>query len=112
MILSGRGRDLKVMLFSKLTSLLITMVPITIHIPEDLAQRLATQWGDLSQKSLESLAVSAYQAEVLSLSEVQRLLRLDSRWEAEDFLCQNQAYLHYDETDLAQDRQTLSRLSE
>ncbi len=83
---------------------------IDIEVPETIAQRLTEQWGDLPHKLLEILAIEAYRNEILTSAEVGRLLGLPSRWEVDAFLKQAEAYLHYTEEDLAQDRQTLQRL--
>lgn len=83
---------------------------ITIEVPDELAERLlGNQHSPLSRQVLEVLAVEAYKADRLTSAEVGRILGL-SRWEVDAFLKQHQAYLHYDETDLEQDIETLSQL--
>jgi hypothetical protein len=76
---------------------------ITIEVPEDIAQQLQAQWGNLSQRTLEALALEAYRLGVTTEAEVQRMLNLSSRWEVENFLQQEQAYLDYTEADLEGD---------
>jgi predicted HTH domain antitoxin len=86
------------------------IMQITIEVPDELAERLlGNQHSPLSRQVLEVLAVEAYKADRLTSAEVGRILGL-SRWEVDAFLKQHQAYLHYDETDLEQDIETLSQL--
>jgi predicted HTH domain antitoxin len=86
------------------------IMQITIEVPDELAERLlGNEHLPLSRQVLEVLTVEAYKAERLTSAEVGRILGF-SRWEVDAFLKQHQAYLHYDETDLEQDIETLSQL--
>jgi predicted HTH domain antitoxin len=86
------------------------IMQITIEVPDELAERLlGNEHSPLSRQVLKVLAVEAYKADRLTSAEVGRILGL-SRWEVDAFLKQHQAYLHYDETDLEQDIETLSQL--
>jgi len=85
---------------------------VAIEIPEDLSTRLTERWGDLSRRTLEAVAAEAYRAGALTSFEVQRLLRLDSRWETEEFLQRAGAWLDYSEADLDQDIAALRDLPE
>jgi hypothetical protein len=76
---------------------------ITIEVPEDVARRLETIWGDLPQRVVEALAVEAYRSGVITEVEVQRMLHLPLRWEVEGFLKRAKAYLDYTEADLERD---------
>lgn len=71
--------------------------------------QLQTNWGDLSRRALEALALEAYRAEVISQPQVAEILNLNF-WETERFLRERLAFLHYDEDDLEQDRLTQERL--
>ncbi len=82
---------------------------VTIELPESIAAQLQTNWGDLSRRTLEALAVEAYRDELLSQPQVAELLGLDF-WEAERFLKERLAFLHYDEDDLQQDRRAHERV--
>ena len=83
---------------------------IAIELPEDVAQQLQLQWGDLSQKTLEVMALEAYKSGIITEAEVQRMLKLSSRWEVEAFLKQSQAYLDYTKADLEQDVQAIRQV--
>lgn len=82
---------------------------IAVELPDDIARQLETAWPDIPRCVLEAVTVEDYRSSVLTHSQVQRLLNL-SWWETETFLKEQQAYLHYDEADLEQDRATLERV--
>jgi hypothetical protein len=79
------------------------VMTLTIELPEDVANQLAAEWGDISQRALEALALEAYQSGVITEAQVQRMLNLPSRWEVEAFLKRAQAYLDYTRADLERD---------
>ncbi len=83
---------------------------IKIDIPEAIGQQLIAQWGNVSQRAKEALAIEAYRSGSLTSAQIQSLLNLSSRWEVEKFLKSSQVYLDYTESDLEQDRQTLNNL--
>ncbi|NMF83738.1 UPF0175 family protein [Nodosilinea sp. P-1105] len=81
---------------------------VTLDLPEELLQYF--DMDHLSREILEALAVQAYQAEKITSAEVGRILGLPSRWAVDAFLKQYHADLHYDDTDLESDRETLRQL--
>jgi predicted HTH domain antitoxin len=83
---------------------------ITIDLRDELVQHFNRD--HLSREILEALVVQAYQTEKITSAEVGRILGLPSRWAVDAFLKQHHADLHYDETDLERDRQTLRQLLE
>jgi predicted HTH domain antitoxin len=88
------------------TPLSIDAVPamdVAFSLPEDLARRLQEQWGDLSQRALESLVAQAYREDSLTLGEVRRILGHETRLETESFLKERDALLDYSEEELEQD---------
>jgi predicted HTH domain antitoxin len=82
---------------------------VAIDLPDDIVQQLEMKWPDVPRGVVEAIAVEGYRSGALTHGQVERLLRL-SWMETEVFLKERQAYLHYDEADLAQDRATLDRL--
>ena len=78
---------------------------ITIDLPDELAQHYNRD--RLTREILEALVMQAYQRKEITSTEVGRILALQSRWAVDAFLKQHNADLHYDETDLERDRQTL-----
>ena len=84
---------------------------ISIDVPEDMMSRLQANWGNLSRRALEALAVEGYRDDVLSAAEVGRLLGHSSRWETESFLHEKQAYLHYTDEDLSRDMEAIRNVT-
>jgi predicted HTH domain antitoxin len=83
---------------------------LTLDLPDELVDRLEISPGSMPLHVIETLTVSAYQAGQITSAEVGRILGMPSRWEVDAFLKAHQAYLHYDEADLAQDLDTLRQL--
>jgi len=83
---------------------------ITIEIPDKTAERMSAKWGNLEKRALEILTAEAYRAEMISVAEVRRMLKLSSRWEAHGFLKQEGAYLHYTLADLEKDVEAICSL--
>lgn len=80
---------------------------ITVHLPDDLAQR-----PNPGRDALESLAIEGYRSGVLSHYQAGQLLGM-SRIEFDGFLKERQIYDHaYSVEDLADDRETLRQLQE
>ena len=82
---------------------------ITIEVPDDIAQRLRQQWEDIPRHVLESLVLADYQARVLTLDQVRRLLGYATRFEVHGFLKEH-GISFYTEQDLQDDLATLDRL--
>jgi predicted HTH domain antitoxin len=81
---------------------------ITLNLPDELVQHFNRD--RLAREILEALVIQSYQVEKITSAEVGRILELPSRWAVDAFLKQHKANLHYDETDLERDRETLSQL--
>jgi len=58
---------------------------VRMNIPDDIAEQLQPNGGDVSRLALEALALEGYRKEALSLGEVAELLGL-SVYEADGFL--------------------------
>jgi len=84
---------------------------VSISVPDDLVQQMQNRWKNLSRGTLESLAIEAYRAGVITEAEVQRMLDLPSRWETDRFLKNAQAYIDYTEADLQEDLDAIRKLS-
>lgn len=79
---------------------------ITLNLPDELARRVAPEGKDPARVALEALALEGYRTELLSESAVRQMLGLQTRLEVHEFLKQHGVYLHYDVSDLEQDRAT------
>lgn len=83
------------------------MTRIAVDVPNEIAKRLEDAWRDVSRGALEAVALEGYRDGTLSRDHVGQLLGF-SIWETESFLKQRQAYLQYDEEDLARDGRDLN----
>ena len=83
---------------------------IAIQLPDDIAQVLREKWGDLSQHTIEALAAEGYRTRALSATQVQRMLRFETRMEVIAFLKQHGIYLNYTEAELEKDLATIDQL--
>ena len=86
------------------------MTNVTLQLSEDIAQRLQTQWGDLSRAALESLALEGYRAEILTTAELQQLLGYDTSYALDGFLKQHGVYLEYTPEELEHETENSRRL--
>ncbi len=84
---------------------------LTIELAKEQEEALRAAFGTaLPEATKEALAVEGYRRGKLSAGEVQDLLGLSTRHEAEQFLADRGVRMGYSQGDLEQDRQTLSRL--
>ena len=83
---------------------------IAITVPDDLADRLASEWEDLPRHALEALAADAYRQGVFSSAEVQQILGLASRFEVASFLKTAGVPVAYGEEEFEADRRTWQEL--
>ena len=83
---------------------------ITVNLPDKLTEKVGEQWGDLSKKIVDSLALEAYKSKIISTAELGEILGLNSRWEIYDFLQKSGVYLNYEADDLADDLATINDL--
>ncbi len=79
---------------------------ITLEVPGDIAALLAASGQELSRAALEAFAAEEYRVGRLSTAHLKRLLGLETRMEVHAFLKSRGVYLHYEHSDLEQDRQT------
>ena len=85
---------------------------ITLNIPDELARRVALEGKDPARVTLEALALEGYRSELLSESALRQMLGFQTRMEVHAFLKQHGVYLHYDVSDLEQDRSTAQQFRE
>jgi uncharacterized protein UPF0175 len=87
----------------------VMSMEVTISLPDDIAQRLQAQWGDVSRRMLEELVLEGYRTRILGESDIRRLLGFETRFEVHDFLHAHQVPF-YTLEDLQRDRETSQRL--
>jgi Uncharacterised protein family (UPF0175) len=81
---------------------------ITVHIPDEMAARLAAEGGDLERRALEAFGLAEYRAGRLFESDLCQLLGL-SRYELDGFLKERGIFHDYTLADLDREQETLDR---
>jgi hypothetical protein len=67
---------------------------LTVHIPDDLASRLA-EGGDLPRRALEALAVEEYRHDRRTKAELLQLLGIETSFQLDEFLKAHDVYIEY-----------------
>jgi hypothetical protein len=84
---------------------------LSLNIPDDAAEALVGAWGaGIDRAALEGLVAEGYRSGKFGIAQVRRLLGLESRWDAEEWLGKRGIHLNYTIDDLRADRETLDRL--
>lgn len=83
---------------------------LTIHTPDDVAERLSASGRDLSRRALEAFGLEEYKAGRLSEAQLRQLLGFPTRQELDGFLKAHEVWLNYTVEDLERDRAALKRL--
>ena len=83
---------------------------LTLHIPDDVAQRLSAAGSDLSRRALEAFALEEFKAGWLTEPQLRQLLGLQTRHELDGFLKAHEVWLNYTREDLERERAALQRL--
>ena len=83
---------------------------VTIELPEDIGQKLTTEWRDLPRAALEALLLEAYRAKKLSAEQLCRLLGFESRYDLDGFLKQHEVWLEYSLQDFEREADASARL--
>jgi len=84
---------------------------LTLEIPDDLAQQLASNGKDPARLVLEAIAIESYRSGALNAYQTRCLLGLGTRYELDGFLKAHNVWDHsYSLEDLERDRQTLRQL--
>ena len=83
---------------------------LTLHIPDDVAQRLSASRSDLSRRALEAFSLEEYKAGRLTEAQLQQLLGFQTRDALDGFLKAHEVWLNYTIDDLERERAALRRL--
>jgi len=83
---------------------------VTVRIPDELAERLAAEGGDLERRALEGFALAEYQAGRVTRPELRRLLGFGTRYELDGFLKAHGVNEGMTLEEFESDRETLDRL--
>ena len=84
-------------------AIIVLAMQITLNLPEDVADGLATKWADVPRAALESLALEGYRAGALTHAQVRRLLGFSSRSDVDGFLKAHGVYLEHTIEDVDRD---------
>ncbi len=82
---------------------------IAIEIPDKIAKYMEKKWGNLEQRVLEITAAEAYRNEAITHAEVGQILGL-GRYEVDEFLNKEGAYLNYPLAALEQDVHNIHKM--
>src|SRR5271163_3574988 len=80
---------------------------LTLHIPDDVAQRLSASGGDLSRRALEAFSLEEFKAGRLTEAQLRQLLRRETRDALDGFLKAHEVWLNYTPEDLERERAAL-----
>jgi hypothetical protein len=83
---------------------------LTLHIPDDVAERLAASGAELSRRTLEAFPLKEHKAGRITEAQVQKLLGFATRDELDGFLKAHEVWLGYSVDDLERERGALRRL--
>jgi len=83
---------------------------VTVEIPDDLADRMRADGGDLSRRALEGLALEEYRTGRLTEYQLRRLLGFETRYELDGFLKAHQIWADVTIEDLRQEMRDLESL--
>jgi hypothetical protein len=83
---------------------------VTLHIPDDVAERLLASGTDLSRRALEAFALGEYKSGRLTEVQLRQLLGFQTRDALDGFLKANEVWLNYTREDLEREREALRRL--
>jgi hypothetical protein len=83
---------------------------LTLHIPDDVAERLAASGSDLSRRALEAFSLEEYRAGRLTEPQLRQILGFETRDALDGFLKSHQVWLNFTSEDLDRERAALRRL--
>ena len=80
---------------------------VTVHIPDDLAERLQAAGVDLSRRALESFALEEFRRARITKVELRRLLGFGTRGALDEFLKAHDVFVDYTVEDFEDDQRDL-----
>jgi hypothetical protein len=83
---------------------------VTLHLPDEFAEKLKALGGDLSRRTLEALALDEYKLGHLTTGELRRFLGFGTHAALDGFLKAHGVSVDYTLEDLELDRRDLNRL--
>ena len=83
---------------------------LMVHIPDDIAERLAAVNNDLSRRALEAFLAEEYRLGHLNKPDLRRLLGFETGYEIDGFLKAHNVYEDFTMEDFERERETLKSL--
>jgi len=84
---------------------------VTVHIPDDIAERLSDNANDdLSRRALEALLAEEYRLGHLNKPDLRRLLGFETGYQIDGFLKAHNVYEDYTMDDFEREREALKSL--
>lgn len=83
---------------------------ISFELPPEVEHELNGVFENIGQTAKEAFAIHGYRTRQFGISMVRRLLNLETRWDAEQWLSDRDIFTNYSADDLADDRQTLNQV--
>lgn len=83
---------------------------IILEIPDEMADGMGCDSGEVTRLAMELLAVGGYRSGHLSAFQVRQMLGHESRWETEDFLSAHGVWPGISEADLTEEFRSLKNL--
>jgi predicted HTH domain antitoxin len=87
-------------------------VQISVNIPDQVAEQIASGTADMPRAILEAVALEGFRSERLSEGEIRELLGFETRMEVHAFLKAHGAWMHYTMDDADRDLETSRRVRE
>lgn len=92
-----------------MSSLTTNTVPVTLQIPQRLAEAFGIDPATLGRRAVERLVAEAYARELISHKEVGEILSLD-RFQTDSFLKEQQAFRLFAAEEFSHDLETIRRV--
>ena len=83
---------------------------LTVEIPDDLANLLSANGGDLARRALEALALDEYKQGHLTEDALRRMLGFSTRYQLDGFLKDHDVWIDYTIEDFRRRVDSLKRL--
>jgi hypothetical protein len=85
---------------------------ITVDLPDEIAEQVQRNSGDIGRRMLEALATEGYRSSTLTGRQIRQLLGLKNRYELDGFLKQAGVFREYSAEELEHDYQMSRQASQ
>jgi len=88
----------------------VCVMNVMVPIPDELAEQLTAQGGDIGRRALEALVLEEFRAGRTSKAELRKLLGLESRYEMDGFLKAHGVYEDFSAEEIHEQVRAMERL--